>query len=174
MPAGGVPMVEVGRRLLERWAQPLPGYPGKIKEAMGCLMPPDLQQYEDFKKFRDESTSDEPPKNLREEIEKRLTWEATSEFGLMQTHGRTMETAGSSCLGWDEKRLAATVTALRERIPRIDHALMDVTDDQLRLWIFGMLHRYRVRGALDHPYLHDFATKRFWGKYPFGRRVEGL
>jgi len=169
----GVPLVEVGRRLLEWWSQPLAGHPGNVKEAMGCLMPTDLQQYEDFKKYRDEMPSDLPPNKLREEIEERLTWEATSEFGLMQTHGRTMETAGSSCLGWDEERIAATVAALRERMPRIDPALMDLTDEQLRLWIYGMLFRYRVRGALDHPYLRDFATKRFWGKYPFGRRVEG-
>jgi DEAD/DEAH box helicase domain-containing protein len=169
----GVPLAEVGRQLLEWWSQPLPGYPGKIKEVMASLMPPDLQQYEDFKKYRDEMPSDEPPKKLRGEIEHRLTWEATSEFGLMQTHGRTMETAGSSCLGWDEKRIALTVASLRERMPSIDSALMDVTDEQLRLWIYGMLHRYRLRGALNHPYLQDFATKRFWGKYPFGRRVEG-
>ena len=62
----------------------------------------------------------------------------------MQTHGRTMEAAGSSCLGWDEKNRC------HDRGPvaasRIDTALLDITDQQLRLWIYGFLHRYRVAG----------------------------
>ena len=136
-------------------------------------MPPDLQQYDDFRAYRDEKAREQPPKLLREEIEDRLTWEATSEFGLMQTHGRTMEAAGSSCLGWDEKPIAATIEALRGRIQGIDPALMDLTDEQLRLWIYGFLYRYRVRGAIEHDYLRDFATKRFWGKYPFGKPIPG-
>ena len=30
-----------------------------------------------------------------------------------------------------------------------------------------------VRGALDHPYLNEFASHGFWGKYPFGRTIPG-
>ena len=91
----------------------------------------------------------------------RLTWEATREFGLMQTHGRTMEPAGSACLGWDEARVSATVDGLRARLHGIDLALLDLTDDELKLWIYGFLHRHRLRGALDHPYLNAFASNGF-------------
>ena len=50
----GLPLADVGKRLLEWWSLPQPGRPGKIKEAMASLMPPDLQQYDDFKAYRDE------------------------------------------------------------------------------------------------------------------------
>ena len=84
-----------------------------------------------------------------------------------------MEPAGSACLGWDEARISSTVDGLRERLPAIDSALVDLTDNELRLWIYGFLHRHRVRGALDHSYLNDFASQGFWGKYPFGRTIPG-
>lgn len=52
-------------------------------------------------------------------------------------------------------------------------ALLDLSDEAIRLWIYGFLHRGRIRGALDHPYLAHYATNGFWGKYPFGRAIPG-
>ncbi len=115
----------------------------------------------------------EPPPALRHEVETRLAWEAASEFGLMQTHGRTMEKAGSSCLAWDGEKIDATVGALRAALPGIDPMLTGVSDEALRLWLFGWLLRYRERGALYHPYLDPYAKQRYWGKYPFGKAVKG-
>jgi len=178
----GVPLVESGQRLLDWWSQPGPGRPGQIKEVMASLMPPDLQQYEDFKHYRDNPAANQPTKRLREEIEERLTWEATSEFGVMQTHGRRMEPAGSSCLGWDEEVVAATIKALREHIPGEGNRLLelaDLTDEQLRLWIYGFLYRYRLRGALEHAFLLPLAKQvhstrcHFW-PYRFGRRPKSI
>lgn len=171
--AGGLPLNQVGRALLDWWAEARPGWPGRIREAMSSLMPPDLQEYAEFLAYCADPAINNPPKKLREEIERRLTWEATSEFGLMQTHGRTMESAGSACLGWDQSKIEQTMTRLRERLPRIDTTLADLPDDLLRLWVYGFLHRGRIRGALDHPYLADYAKVNFWGKYPFGRAIPG-
>lgn len=169
----GVRLSDAGRALLEWWTESRPGWPGHVREAIASLMPPDLHEYPDFVSYRNDATANDPPKKLREDVERRLTWEATSEFGLMQTHGRTMEPAGSSCVAWDEERIAATLSNLRERIPGIDKALMDLSDDTLRLWIYGFLHRARIRGAIDHPYLDAYAKNNFWGKYPFGRTIPG-
>jgi DEAD/DEAH box helicase domain-containing protein len=171
--AQGVRLTEAAGALLDWWSEPRPGWPGHIREAMSSLMPPDLQEYADFVTYRDNAADNEAPRRLREEIEQRLAWEATSEFGLMQTHGRTMETAGSACLGWDEERIDKTIARLRERIPRIDTTLTEISDRDLRLWIYGFLHRARIRGALEHPYLMDYARYNFWGKYPFGRTIPG-
>ena len=160
----GIRLTESGPLLLDWWSHSRPGWPGHIREAMASLMPPDLQEYADFVKYRNDPASNGPPRDLREDIERRLTWEVTSEFGLMQTHGRTMEPAGSSCLGWDEERIIGTVSRLRDRIPGIDKALMDLPDEALRLWIYGFLHRARIRGAIDHPYLESYAKQGAWGK----------
>ena len=169
----GLPLTEVGRVLLGWWSQPRAGWPGHIREAMASLMPPDLHEYADFLEYRDNPAANDPPRQLREEIERRLMWEAVSEFGLMQTHGRTMESTGSACLGWDEARIEKTVGKLRERMPRIDQTLMEISDDSLRLWIYGFLYRARVRGAVDHEYLADYARRGFWGKYPFHHTIPG-
>ena len=172
----GLRLTQAGQALLDWWSQPRPGWPGHIREALGSLMPPDLHEYTDFVAYRTNGTRRaprEPAKKLRADIERRLTWEASSEFGLMQTHGRTMEPNGSSCLGWDETRITQTIATLRDRIPHIDTALMDVSDETLQLWLYGFLHRGRLRGALEHPYIADFAKRNFWGKTPFGRTIPG-
>lgn len=171
--AQGIGMSEPGRLLLDWWSQQKPGRPGNTREAMASLMPPDLQEYEDFTTYRDNPAANQPPKQLGEDVERRLSWEATSEFGVMQTHGRTMEITGSACVGWDEKRVETTVGRLRERITTIDKSLMDASDKDLKVWLYGFLYRGRIRGALEHPYLTDFAKQGFWGKYPFGRTIPG-
>jgi DEAD/DEAH box helicase domain-containing protein len=167
----GVPLSEVGQRLIDYWSDNKPQRLKNVKEAIGALLPSDLQQYPEWLEFRDSSSATTIPASLRTAIERRLTWEATSEFGLMQTHGRTLEASGSSCLGWDMSRIDATVDRLRQRLPGLDPAFANVSDEVLQLWLFGWLHRFRLRGALDHPYLEPLATKGFWGKFPFGRVV---
>lgn len=169
--AAGLPLQEVGTRLLAHWSQEKPGFPGPGK-ALEALLPPDLQQYTAYQQYRN-SGSSLVPKKLRKEVECRLTWQATSEFGLMQTHGRSLEFSGSSCLGWEEDRVAKVVRLVRERIPGVDPVLADVPDEKLTLWVYGLLHRFRERGCIDHPYLVSFARQNYWGKYPFGRAVEG-
>lgn len=169
----GIRLSEAGPALLDWWSEPRPGWPGTIREAIASLLPPDLHEYSDFVNYRDNASASDPPKRLRDDVDLRLTWEATSEFGLMQTHGRTMEPAGSSCVAWDDSRIESTLGKMRERIPGIDSALEDLADDALKLWIYGFLHRARIRGAIAHPYLESFAKNNFWGKYPFGRTIPG-
>ena len=87
---------------------------------MTVLMPPDLQEYKPFVDFRDNPALEKPPTKLFNEIQSRLTWQAVSEFGLMQTHGRTMELNGSACLGWDQEAIATTIDQLKEKLPGIN------------------------------------------------------
>jgi len=169
--ADGLPLQESGRRLLDYWSQDKPGFPGPGK-ALEALLPPDLQHYTAYQEYRS-SGSPVTPLKLQQEVECRLTWQATSEFGLMQTHGRSLEFSGSSCLGWEEERIAATVRLIRQRIPGVDPVLAGVSDEQLTLWVYGLLHRYRERGCVDHAFFVSYARQNYWGKHPFGRAVEG-
>ena len=169
----GLALPEVGQRLLDYWAQPRPIGLGSMKEAMGALLPPDLKDYADWKDFRDNPAAIKPPSRLLADVQERLTWEATSEFGLMQTHGRSIEASGSSCVGWDVERVDATISNLRGRLPQLEQELNELTDDDLRRWIYGWLHRYRLKGAVYHPYLDSYASDGFWGKFPWGRVIPG-
>lgn len=170
----GVPLPEVGERLLAYWAEPEPGRPGSMKESMATLIPPDLREYAPYLNYRETLDPDTlPPRELFDEVAQRLTWEATSEFSLMLTHGRTMESHASATLGWEPGRIDATLAALRQRFPRISPRLEALSDEALRLWVLGMLHRQRERGGLHHPYLSSYARQNYWGKYPFGKVVKG-
>ena len=169
----GIPLMEAGSRLFDYWSVTEPGRPGSIKETMAVLMPPDLQEYKPFVDFRNNPVIEKPPSALFRDIQNRLTWQAVSEFGLMQTHGRTMELNGSACLGWREEIIAATIEQLKAKLPGINPVFTKIDDRLWRIWIYGLLHRYRERGALSHPYLEPYARLGFWGKYPFGRTVPG-
>ncbi|MDR6775336.1 DEAD/DEAH box helicase [Azospirillum sp. BE72] len=175
----GVPLVETGPRLLDYWSQPVPGRPGHqggMVEAIGTLLPPDLREYGPYVAYRD-GTGGSPPgdllADLLAEVTRRLTWEAVSEFGLMLTHGRTLEQNASACLGWDAGVIAAVVAAVHGRLTSVDPALAGVTPQALRLWIFGILQRQREKGGLSHQFVAAFARGGLWGKKNYGRIVPG-
>lgn len=167
----GVPLSETGKRLLEWCAEKASGRPGSLRDAMAVLLPPDLAEYGKFLEYAQQENPGDPPQELREEIEKRLTWQATSEFGLMQTHGRTLESNGVCALGWSDEFVASTVRGLRDRLPKVSPQLAGLGEKALRLWLLGVLYRYRVRGAIDHPYLEYLAKCNHWGKFAGSRKL---
>ena len=168
---GSIPLLEAGERLLKYWEQPRAGWPGGMKQAFASLMPPDLQQYEAYLEYRNDGSLAHPRKRLRTAIESRLTWEAVSEFGLMQTHGRTMEASASACIGWDKETVDSTIERLQEKVTGIDPLLEKMDTKKLLVWLYGFLHRTRIRGGLSHEYLNTFASQDFWGKFPFNKIV---
>ena len=169
----GVPLQEVGQRLIDYWGTDAPGRPGNSKKALETLIPTDLREYDDYVDFRNKiGTHDVPPKLLADAT-RRLTWEATSEFSLMLTHGRTMELHASATLGWEPELIEQTVALLRQRLPKISPNLDSVSSEDITLWVLGILHRQRERGGLYHPYLKSYAAQRFWGKYPFSKTIAG-
>lgn len=169
----GLPLNEVGESLLRYWAQPEPGRPGSVREVMAALIPPDLREYGPYLEYRNNPTQSLPSAALRRDIAERLNWEATSEFSLMLTHGRTMEGQASATLGWDNTAIESAIAKLRMRLPGISPVLEAIDDTQFSQWILGILYRARVRGALYHPYLDAYARQNFWGKYPFGKTIAG-
>jgi len=125
----------------------------------------DLREYGPYLTFREKAGKTTPiPEPLRTNIAERLTWEAISEFGLMLTHGRTLEFNGSSCICWDADIIDAVADRLVARMPGIDTAFEGVTKDQLRLWILGILHRQRTRGGIGHAFVLAYVRSGLWGK----------
>lgn len=162
---GGVPLDQVGQALIDYWSQPVPGRPGSVREVMATLIPPDLREYSRYLEYRNNPSIVTPPARLLEEFITRLNWQATSEFSLMLLHGRTMEIHASATLGWQSQAIEHTIERLRAVFPGISPKLDQLTDQQLMLWILGVLHRQRERGGLYHPYLDTYASKGLWGKF---------
>lgn len=169
----GLPIGEAGERLLDYWSQVLPGRPGSLREVLATLLPPDLSEYGPYLALRKDPSGRAPGPSMLRDLRERLNWEATSEFSLMLTHGRTMENHAGACLGWDATAIADTLGRLRARLPAISPALETLADDTLHLWILGILHRQRERGGLYHSYLDPYARENAWGKFPFGKVVPG-
>jgi DEAD/DEAH box helicase domain-containing protein len=159
----GVALSDSSKVLLDFWAAPGLRGGGSTKTAIEVLLPPDLREYHDYLLFR-ESDATEPAPTFREEVERRLCWEITSEFSVMLTHGRTMERMGSAAVGWREAVIENTLKLIREGLPGVDTVLAGRDENALRIWLYGILQRYRERGVLYHPYLDDYAKKGRWGK----------
>ena len=169
----GLALPEVGQRLIDYWGKDQPGRPGSAKRALETLIPTDLREYDAYLDFRNQVGIQSIPPALLKDITKRLTWEATSEFSLMLTHGRTMELHASATLGWDQEIISETVKQLSVRLSGVSPNLVGIPDETLTLWILGVLHRQRERGGVYHPYLRAYAAQNFWGKYPFGKTIVG-
>lgn len=164
---GGVPLAEAGSRLLDYAATDAVGRPGNLREAIATLVPPDIREHRDYALFVRDPKAEKPPKKFHQAVIERLGWEAASEFGMQVSIGRTLESNGAACLAWDERVIDATISALRRRLLGIDPKMVQLTDERLRLWIYGMLHHQRERGGLTHSYIERLATKGDWGKYAF-------
>ena len=171
--AAGLPLSEVGARLLDHWSQPEPGRPGVLREAIATLIPPDLREYGPYLRLRNDPLDRPPEPQFLRDLIVRLNWEATREFSLGLTHGRTLEPHGGACLVWERRVITETVQRLRLRLPGIAPALDRVSDTAFERWILGILHRQRERGGLDHPYLEAYARLGHWGKHPFGKVFPG-
>jgi DEAD/DEAH box helicase domain-containing protein len=169
----GVPLGNVGQKILDYWSKPLDGRPGSLRETIATILPPDMREYKPYDDFRATLTSQKPADSLLSDIVRRLNWEVVSEFGLMQTHGRTMESQCSAALGWDPMVIRQLAEALKVRCPGISPVLGNIDEKRFELWIYGVLHRSRLRGAMYHEFLDEYAVNNFWGKYPFGRVVAG-
>jgi DEAD/DEAH box helicase domain-containing protein len=167
----GLTLPSVGKRLLEWWGNPGLGRPGNIKEAISALLPPDLFEYQEYLKYRNNEKQSIPESSLQSDIETRLTWQATSEFGLMLLRGRTMESSGSACLAWDWEKITQAVNYIHERLESVDTRLRELSPANIYRWLLGILYRYRLRGALGHHYLTDLAKRNFWGKKGFHGRA---
>ena len=169
----GLPLTGVGEQLLQYWSQAEPGRPGSVREVIAALIPPDLREYGPYLEYRNNPSQSLPSASLKRDIVQRLNWEATSEFSLMLSHGRTMEGQASATLGWESAILEGTLSRLRQRLPGVSPALESIDDLSFTRWVLGVLHRARLRGALYHPYLDAYARQNFWGKYPFGKTIAG-
>ena len=105
---------------------------------------------EDFRNSSKNSFS----KDFENEFDNRLFWEIISEFGYNAAIGRTLEKTGSSAPSFNSDKLKE---AFITTSPWMAANMMDsVGEDSFVKFLNGLLHRTRIRGALDHPYLSKF------------------
>lgn len=93
-------------------------------------------------------------KGFIEQLDLRLGWEIASEFGFNARIGRTLEKSGASATYFDEEKLRNVYKQMK---PWLDENRLErITRQHFVQFANGVLHRIRMRGAVDHPFLSRF------------------
>lgn len=95
--------------------------------------------------------------NFIREFDLRLTWEVWAEMTLNSMLGRTLQKTGTSATYFLPKDLEAVYNGMQEYMA--DHNLSGVPKDEFIRFVNGLLHRMRIRGGVDHPYMERFRTQ---------------
>jgi len=174
---GSIPMSALGEAAWEAGLAMLEGPRGQ-RETQLCslLLPVDLHFLSSVENFHDElnehakrkregemrgATVDEawplPSQELLRDLRRRIQWEALRELGVATRIGRTLEQSGCVAITVDADRLASVVEGVVARLPAKVGKLGDVIAPSVRLWVVGILHRLRQRGALWSELLEEYA-----------------
>ncbi len=92
------------------------------------------------------------------EFDHRLTWEIASEYGYDAIIGRTLEKTKSSAVRFDDKQLRAAWEVMRTWLSENNLAM--ISEERFIGFLQVFLHRLRIRGGVDHPYLRKYRDDR--------------
>lgn len=114
---------------------------------------------------------------FKDEFDLRVDWNICVEFGLNAQLGRTLEKTGASATFFKKDDLVNLWDEIKEWCKNEN---FNIQEDEFLKFVNGILHRMRLRGAVDHPYLdwcRSADMKRFqlnWGMKDkqFGRSQE--
>ena len=87
-----------------------------------------------------------------------MGWEIASEFGLNARIGRTLEKSGASATYFDEDKLREVYKQMSIWLQQ--NNLGKITRQHFVQFLNGVLHRMRMRGAVDHPFLNKFREEQ--------------
>ncbi|KIQ20035.1 DEAD/DEAH box helicase [Rhodococcus sp. MEB064] len=142
---------------LESLAQTMISDAGDDKHARYRLLPPDLADRDEFKKFWTRPKLSQVGES-RARVTKRLLLDLSLEFGLRSTVGRTLSRTGTAVAEVDVP-VAALRTAGRSALESagVQTAFNDgPSEDQLVRWVRGVLEHMRLRGAIAHVWFEKF------------------
>jgi DEAD/DEAH box helicase domain-containing protein len=97
-----------------------------------------------------------------DELNRRIDWEISSEFGYNATLGRTLEKTGSSASYFKVEDLELAYNLIHPWMEK--EGLIAIDKWEFVLFLNAFLHRLRTKGGIDHPYLYNFRTLRKDGR----------
>jgi len=95
-------------------------------------------------------------KGFENEFDTRIHWEILSEFGYNASIGRTLEKTGSSAVSYNKTLFESAFSTMQNWLSA--NMLDSIDKEQFVKFLNGILHRMRIRGAMDHVYLSKFRT----------------
>lgn len=157
-----VSMTEFYRAFEKHWKQHIDAEEGdKLDAYYYKFLPPDCESRINMEDFRNKDGSFRA--SFEKEFSNRMAWEIWSEFSYNAAIGRTLEKSGASGIAFDQDLMERIYdqlvywldqNTLGNRVPK---------DDFLK-FLNGFLHRLRLRGGVDHPYLFTYRTGKsnYW------------
>ncbi|MFD2839603.1 DEAD/DEAH box helicase [Populibacterium corticicola] len=146
------------------------------------LVPPDCTERAAYERYWNVAQGKSVPSGARATVRKRLIFDASLEFGLQHTLGRTLELtataqahvrvpAGVSLVEIGRVALEGygQVQTLSESSASSADSTAAFSDEQILRWITGILERMRSEGAIWHDWLSKYIASDgmriwIWGK----------
>lgn len=153
--AGGtVALRDVGETLL-RYAIQNHGGAGSV---VPTLTPHDLREHPQYVRFIERKGKQIEPE-MRAWLADRLSLEVVFEYGLRVRQGRSLDKIGCSTVGVDPEPLDRAVAELELILSEegfLESRSSDITHEELRIFVLGLLHRLRLRGGVHHAWLDPY------------------
>jgi len=147
----GMPLDQIAHGLGPYWRERM----GGSGEYVGTFLAPNMAWLRDYRALREMGRLPEGS-DLPELVDKRLTWETLSEFGLRSRIGRTLERTTTATVAMDSAMLDRIAEGLAHRLPEEIEALRGLEAEAFRAFLLGMLWRLRSQGAFYHSFLDAY------------------
>ncbi|RMG85087.1 MAG: DEAD/DEAH box helicase, partial [Candidatus Dadabacteria bacterium] len=152
--ADGRTLAELPARFARYWGERL-----GPEAFVATFLPPDLEWLEEVDHLRKHGRVPEGG-TLLDDLNRRLTWEIATEYGLRARVGRTLEKTGSSIARPDPERLERAAAEFLETLRNEDGTLAGLDRTAALRLLAGILRQLRVRGGILLDVLEGYVEAR--------------
>lgn len=146
----GISLTELPKAFIRYWSQRMDD-----SGFIATFLAPNMGWFADFDHLR--NTGKLPfGSSLRHDVERRIDWEITSEFGFNVTIGRTLEKTLSATAHLHPHLMEMAVQTLLEPLRNEIGNLRELNAATLRHFLLGLIIHMRHQGAVIHPALKGY------------------
>lgn len=145
-----ISLSDFGDRFIEQWTKDMSG-----EDFVGTFLAPNMEWLSDYQALQKKGSLPHSSK-LPKELAKRLRFELIFEFGYQSRIGRTLEKTGTAIAYLPPVLVEEACQVFGKNLREKAGGWGSVTDEQLRYFLQGLLHRLRTIGGVYHPQLETY------------------
>lgn len=131
------------------WKEKLPG-----EQYYYQFLPADIAKDVDLSK--DYRAGSDFKESFKQEFDVRVDWEICAEFSMNARIGRTLEKTGSSGTFFRRSDIEAVFAEMEAWLRENNLGYIADSKESFVHFVNGVLHRIRIGGGVDHPYVQNF------------------